>query len=65
VSPAARPLANFICVESPEIIHKVVGESERAITEIFRAARRTSPCILFFDHIEVRPSPLIWRPSRV
>ena len=44
--------ANFISVKGPEIFSKWVGESEKAIREIFRRARQASPCIVFFDEID-------------
>ncbi|MBC7110242.1 MAG: CDC48 family AAA ATPase, partial [Archaeoglobi archaeon] len=44
--------ANFIYVKGPEILSKWVGESEKAIREIFRRARQVSPCIIFFDEID-------------
>jgi transitional endoplasmic reticulum ATPase len=44
--------ANFISVKGPEIFSKWVGESEKAIREIFRRARQASPCIIFFDEID-------------
>jgi len=44
--------ANFISVKGPEILSKWVGESERAIREIFRRARQVSPAIVFFDEID-------------
>ncbi len=43
---------NFIFVNSPSIYSKWVGESERAIREIFRKAKNASPSIIFFDEIE-------------
>jgi len=43
---------NFICVNGPEIFSKWVGESEKAIREIFRKARLSSPTLIFFDEIE-------------
>jgi transitional endoplasmic reticulum ATPase len=43
---------NFISVNGPEIFSKWVGESEKAIREIFRKARLSSPAIIFFDEIE-------------
>jgi len=43
---------NFISVKGPELISKWVGESERGIREIFRKARQSSPCIIFFDEID-------------
>lgn len=43
---------NFIAVNGPSIYSKWVGESERAIREIFRKAKTASPSIIFFDEIE-------------
>ncbi|EHP87090.1 CDC48 family AAA ATPase [Methanotorris formicicus] len=44
--------ANFISVKGPEIFSKWVGESEKAIREIFRKARQTAPTVIFFDEID-------------
>ncbi|MGC8932069.1 MAG: CDC48 family AAA ATPase [Candidatus Methanodesulfokora sp.] len=44
--------ANFISVKGPEIMSKWVGESEKAIREIFRKARQVAPCIIFIDEID-------------
>ncbi|MEM4222133.1 MAG: CDC48 family AAA ATPase, partial [archaeon] len=44
--------ANFISVKGPEIFSKWVGESEKAIREIFRKARQAAPCIIFFDELD-------------
>jgi len=44
--------ANFISVKGPEILSKWVGESEKAIREIFRKAREAAPCIIFFDELD-------------
>ena len=44
--------ANFIAVRGPEILSKWVGESERAIREIFKKARMAAPCVIFFDEID-------------
>jgi transitional endoplasmic reticulum ATPase len=43
---------NFISVKGPSLISKYVGESERAIREIFKTAKQASPTILFFDEID-------------
>lgn len=43
---------NFFAIKGPEIFNKWVGESERAIKEIFRKARAASPSIVFFDEID-------------
>jgi len=44
--------ANFITIKGPEIFSKWVGESERAIREVFRKARTAAPVIIFFDEID-------------
>ena len=44
--------ANFISVRGPQMLSKWVGESEKAIREIFRKARQVSPCIVFFDELD-------------
>ena len=53
----ARALAsdsglNFVAVKGPELLNKYVGESERALREVFRKARAASPSIIFFDEID-------------
>ena len=49
---ATESQANFICVKGPEVISKWVGESEKAVRDIFKKARQVSPCIVFFDEID-------------
>ncbi len=44
--------SNFISVKGPEVLSKWVGESEKAIREIFRKARQAAPCIIFLDEID-------------
>ena len=44
--------ANFISIKGPELLNKYVGESERAIRELFRRARSSAPCVIFFDEID-------------
>jgi len=43
---------NFISVKGPSLISKYVGESERAIREVFKKAKQASPTIIFFDEID-------------
>jgi transitional endoplasmic reticulum ATPase len=49
---ATESKANFISVKGPELLSKWVGESEKAVREIFKKARQTSPSIIFFDEID-------------
>ncbi len=44
--------SNFISIKGPELLSKFVGESERAVREIFRKARQAAPCIIFVDEID-------------
>jgi len=44
--------SNFIAVKGPELFSKWVGESERAVREIFRKARQAAPSIIYFDEID-------------
>ena len=49
--------ANFISIKGPELLSKYVGESEKAIREIFRKAKMAAPCIIFFDEFDsIAPS---------
>ena len=43
---------NFISVKGPEFLSKWVGESAKAVREVFRKARAAAPCIIFFDEID-------------
>lgn len=43
---------NFFAIKGPELFNKYVGESEKAVREIFRKARAASPSIVFFDEID-------------
>ncbi len=44
--------ANFISIKGPELISKWVGESEKAIREIFKKAKQSAPSIIFLDEFE-------------
>ncbi len=44
--------ANFISIKGPELLSKWVGESEKAVREVFKKARQTAPTIVFFDEID-------------
>ncbi|XP_067250927.1 ATPase family gene 2 protein homolog A isoform X1 [Chanodichthys erythropterus] len=43
---------NFLSIKGPELLSKYVGESERAVREVFRKARTVAPSIVFFDEID-------------
>ncbi len=54
---ATETKANFISIKGPELLSKWVGESEKAIREVFRKAKMASPCIIFFDEFDsIAPS---------
>jgi transitional endoplasmic reticulum ATPase len=44
--------SNFISIKGPELLSKYVGESEKAVREIFRKARMAAPCIIFIDEVD-------------
>ncbi|XP_015449393.1 spermatogenesis-associated protein 5 [Pteropus alecto] len=43
---------NFLAIKGPELMNKYVGESERAVREVFRKARAVAPSIIFFDELD-------------
>ncbi|TXT08098.1 uncharacterized protein COLE_05022 [Cutaneotrichosporon oleaginosum] len=43
---------NFISVKGPELLNKYVGESERAVRQVFARARASAPCVIFFDELD-------------
>ena len=49
---ASQSGVNFISVKGPELLSKYVGESERALREVFHKARQAAPCMIFFDEID-------------
>ncbi|MEM2940736.1 MAG: CDC48 family AAA ATPase [Thermoproteota archaeon] len=49
---ATESEANFISIKGPEVFSKWVGESEKAIREVFRKARLSSPSIIFLDEVD-------------
>ncbi|XP_073459731.1 ATPase family gene 2 protein homolog A isoform X3 [Aquarana catesbeiana] len=52
VRPSAMREVSVDVPKGPELMNKYVGESERAVREIFRKARAVSPSVLFFDEID-------------
>jgi len=66
----ARALAtesggNMILVRGPEILSKWVGESEKAIREIFRKAKASAPCVVIFDELDSLAKPRTGEESGV
>src|SRR2546426_337593 len=51
-SVATESEANFISIKGPELFSKWVGESEKAIREVFRKGRTAAPSIIFFDELD-------------
>lgn len=49
---ATESQVNFISIKGPELLSKFVGDSEKAIREIFSKARQAAPCLMFFDEID-------------
>jgi transitional endoplasmic reticulum ATPase len=49
--------ANIIVVRGPEVLSKWIGESEKAIREIFRKAKSSSPCVIVFDELDSLARP--------
>jgi len=49
---ATESEANFISVKGPELLNKYVGESEKAVREIFKKAKQVAPSVIFFDEID-------------
>ncbi|KAG6179587.1 hypothetical protein E4U27_003184 [Claviceps purpurea] len=47
-----QEMASFILVKGPELLNKYVGESERAVRDLFQRARFSKPCIVFFDEMD-------------
>jgi transitional endoplasmic reticulum ATPase len=43
---------NFISIKGPEVFSKWVGESEKAVREIFRKGRIAAPAVIFFDEVD-------------
>lgn len=53
---ATESKLNFISIKGPELFSKYVGDTEKAVRDIFRKASLSSPCIIFFDEIDAMAS---------
>ncbi|TYZ68612.1 hypothetical protein PybrP1_009758 [[Pythium] brassicae (nom. inval.)] len=42
----------LVLIKGPELLDKYVGESERAVRQVFQRARASSPCVVFFDELD-------------
>ncbi|TRM70111.1 P-loop containing nucleoside triphosphate hydrolase protein [Schizophyllum amplum] len=49
---ASESCASFVSVKGPELLNKYVGESERAVRQVFARARASAPCVVFFDELD-------------
>ncbi|SEA36967.1 AAA family ATPase [Rubrimonas cliftonensis] len=49
---AAESQANFIAVRGAHLVSRWLGDSEKAVAELFAQARHAAPCVLFFDEID-------------
>lgn len=50
--PENQPVDSAIAPQGPELLNKYVGESERAVRQLFTRARAAAPCVLFFDELD-------------
>ena len=57
---ATESEANFISIKGPEVFSKWVGESEKAIREVFRKARMAAPAVIFLDEIDSLTPAVAW-----
>nr|MDO8079672.1 CDC48 family AAA ATPase [Candidatus Freyarchaeota archaeon] len=63
---ATESEANFISIKGPEVFSKWLGESEKAIREVFRKARSAAPAIIYFDELDsLTPRRGTWEGSHV
>lgn len=53
---ASENNANFISIKGPELFSKWVGESEKRVREVFKRAKQSAPCVIFFDEIDALSS---------
>lgn len=44
--------ASFLSIKGPELLNQYVGQSERAVRQVFQRARSSAPCIIFFDELD-------------
>lgn len=39
-------------VKGPELLNMYIGESEKQVRDVFKRARASKPCVIFFDEID-------------
>jgi transitional endoplasmic reticulum ATPase len=49
---ASEGALNFVAARAPDLLSQYFGEAERAISALFRSARQSAPCLLFFDELD-------------
>ena len=49
---ATESKLNFVAIKGPELFSKYVGDTEKAIRQLFKRARLCAPCVIFFDEID-------------
>lgn len=49
---ASQTGVNFISVKGPELLSRYLGESERALRQVFLTAKQAAPTLVFFDEID-------------
>lgn len=49
---ASQTGVNFISVKGAELLSRYIGESERAIRQIFKVAKQAAPSLIFFDEMD-------------
>ena len=49
---ATESKLNFVAIKGPELFSKYVGDTEKAIRDLFKRARLWAPCVIFFDEID-------------
>jgi transitional endoplasmic reticulum ATPase len=63
---AQESKANFISIKGPEVMSKWVGESEKAVRDLFKKARQVAPTIVFLDELDsIAPRRGIYSGSHV
>ena len=49
---SCRRIFKFLVIPCAELVHKVVGETEKKISNIFQAARKIAPCFILLDNLD-------------